>query len=594
MKTVSFLTLISIVIITILISLTIYYNQVFQQKYKQELEKLDFNQKVYDLAKQLANCLGFEYEHFYYLDYNKIEEFSKEYKEIEPRCAIAKDFDYNVEIIQFEKEIRNYPIVLSTGCGWAWVVNSGSGEMHSSISLVTADGKELRRHYTAPNKAGNPSRTAVDIEGNVWVGNRGYPSVVKIAFDKNKCKGPTSEDLNGNGIIDRNEMKEFSQDGCILFEVKLPCRGSNPVLVRAVCIDKDQGIYAGCFGDRKIFKISKEGKIEKEWSIPGTPYGCVVDEDGNVWISTASPLLIKLNPNTNEIKTFTVPFTYGIWRCKKEENCIGISSWNKHGILLFDTKEEKIKWHKAAGYNTRGVFIDNETNVYVVESYSNTISKLDKFGNVIKSNVKTCGTPTGVSMDSCGNLWVLCMDSQIFIYDQDLNLINFFSIPGLHYSYSDFTGYLSNAKVQVGKIEEKVLKIEEKKWGFSIGSLGTGVKSFGPKISLEAKVSIPVFIKYNETFIVEGLLTIKAYKGFLEEFYSFLDDLCSKDLNIEISKNFYFDYNVRVIKENNYYKVCSEDVCKKLICKYEIEEKEFNKGDNIIRIKIEGNKMKIS
>lgn len=596
MKTISsvFLNLILAVIIAISATLIIYFSQIYQSKYSEELEKIRFNQEVYDLAKQLASCLGYEYEETYYLDYNKIEEFSKEYKDIEPRCAIAKDFDYNVKIIQLEKEIRNYPIQIETGgCGWSWVVNSGSGVMHSSVSLVNSDGTELRRHYTDPNMIGNPSRTAVDKYGNIWVGNRGSNLLVKIAFDKNKCNGQTSEDVNGDGKVDANEMVSFDSDGCILQKIVLPCK--TYVYIRAVCIDNDQlSVYAGCFDDRKFFKISEDGQIVKSWDLPARPYGCVVDNDGNVWIASLHDnTLVKLNPQTNEIKTFSFSSPYGIWRCYNKD-CIVFSSGGS--VVLFNTTSTNVILSRSVGNFLRGVFVDTENNIYAADSGGNKVYKLDTFGNLLKFS-KTCNTPTGISMDACGNLWVQCMDGGIYIFDRDLNLINFFIIPGIHYTYSDFTGFLSEARVQAPiKIEPKILKIESKEFSFGLLEKGVGgVDVYGPKINLKTQVSIPILIKYNETFIVDGLLIINAYKGFLEEFYSYLDDLCSKDLkNFESTKQFYFDYDVKIEKENDYYKVCSEDVCKKLICNYEIENKEFKKGENIISFKILEDKLLIS
>ena len=597
MKTISsvFLNLILAVIIAISATLIIYFSQIYQSKYSEELEKIRFNQEVYDLAKQLASCLGYEYEKIYYLDYNKIEEFSKKYKDIEPRCAIAKNFDYNVKIIQFEKEIRNYPIQIGGGCGWSWVVNSGSGIMYSSVSLVTSDGSELRRHYTDPKMIGNPSRTAVDKYGNVWVGNRGSNLLVKIAFDKNKCNGPTGEDVNGDGEVDANEMVSFDSDGCILQKVALPCK--TYVYIRAVCIDRDQlSVYAGCYNDRKFFKISEDGQIIKSWNLPARPYGCVVDKDGNVWITAIEDgLLVKLNPQNDEIKTFRFLSPYGIWRCY-DESCIAFSTWTEGSVIFFDTKSEKVIWKRNVCGAIRGVFIDEENNVYAVDSAGNKVVKYDKNGNLVKYE-KTCGIPTGISMDACGNLWVQCMDGKIYIFDKDLNLLNFFAIAGMHYTYSDFTGFLSEARVQAPiKIEPKILKIESKEFSFGLLEKGIGgVNVYGPKISLKTQVSIPILIKYNETFIVEGLMIINAYKGFLEEFYSYLDDLCSKDLkNFESTKQFYFDYDVKIEKENDYYKVCSENVCKKLICNYEIENKEFKRGENIISFKILEDKLLIS
>ena len=82
---------------------------------------------------------------------------------------------------------------------------------------------------------------------------------------------------------------------------------------------------------------------------------------------------------------------------------------------------------------------------------------------------------------------------------------------------------------------------------------------------------------------------MNAKTGFLERFYSFIDDLCNKDFDsFEIVKKFYFDYDVKVFKD----KICSENVCKKLECKYEVQEKEFKKGENVVKIKIGNNELK--
>ncbi len=572
-----FLSIIAIVITFISISLIIFYSEYFRGKTFEQIEKLNFQNDVYEIAKKLVNCMGFEEQKIFYVNESVLNEFESKYKNLEPRCAISNYFDYNVKVIQFEKEIKNYPILFEQlGCGWAWIVNSGSGEMQSSISLVLASGIELRRHYTHHLKTGNPSRTAIDSEGNVWVGNRGDTYLVKIAFDKNKCKGKTSEDLNKNGKIDRNEIVDFNEDGCILLKVDLGCNN-----VRAVCIDKEDNVYAGCWDGKKLFKISKDGNIVNVWNLPGTPYGCVFGNDGNIYISTLSNMLIRLNPNTSEIKTFSVPFIYGIWRCYNAD-CIVFSTWTDNRVALFNTTTEKIQWIRYAGSGNRGVFVDSENNVYVVGSNSNTISKFDINGNHIKT-VSTCRTPTGVSMDACGNLWVVCMDGFIYIFDKDLNLLNSFFIEGAHYQYSDFTGFLAKAQVPIKvEIEQKHLKINQREWNF-------GINDFGPKIDYEFQFSYPVIIKYNDTFFTQGVLIVNAKTGFLEKFYSFIDDLCNKNFDsFEVAKKFYFDYDVKVFKD----KICSENVCKKLECKYDVQEKEFKKGENVVKIKIGNNELK--
>ncbi|MCI5227106.1 MAG: hypothetical protein D3918_10740, partial [Candidatus Electrothrix sp. AX2] len=54
-----------------------------------------------------------------------------------------------------------------------WVANSSQGTV-SKINTVT--GEELGRYHTGPSSGTNPSRTTVDSQGNLWVGNRNAAS----------------------------------------------------------------------------------------------------------------------------------------------------------------------------------------------------------------------------------------------------------------------------------------------------------------------------------------------------------------------------------------------------------------------------------
>ena len=565
-----FTILISIAITIVTVSTFLYYNEKIKTKYLESFEKENFRKELHLIGEKIISCLG--EKNVIYAE--KLEKING-YKEILD-CSIPEDFDYNVTIIQLQKNITSSPQRFGS-CGWAWIVNSGSGDIQSSISLVIADGRELRRHYTHHKEAGNPSRTAVDYEGNVWVGNRGDTYLVKIYFDKNKCSGKTGEDANNNGRVDEYEMVDFNEDGCIAFKVDIGCNN-----VRAVCIDVDKkSVYAGCWDGRKIFKISENGKIERYWNLPASPYGCVVDDNGIVWISTLSSRLIKLNPKTNEIKTIYVPFTYGIWKCKNKD-CIAFTTWGKGTVVLFNTTAEKIIWEKDVGGGARGVFIDEETNVYAVSSNANRIVKYNEKGT-LEASAQTCGIPTGVSQDVCGNLWVVCMDGGIKIFDKNLTELNSFNIPTYHYQYTDFTGFQAGTEVQVGVSKVIEVVVNERKWEF-------GVNERGPKIDLEETISLPIAIKYNETFIADGMLLISGYKGYLENFYSFLKKLCNSN-ETEISKLFEFKYETLIKKEGNKFKLCSEGNCKELSCKYEIEEATFKKGKYIVMARVKDNKI---
>ena len=570
MKIISFFnTLISIIITIISVSILLFYNEYIKGKFLESVERENFRKSIHEIAEKIVDCLG-EKNYVYYENLEKI----KNYNEMLD-CAIPEDFNYFVTIIQLPKSVNSSSQMFSSSCSWAWIVNSYEG---NSISLVTGDGKEIRRHYTSPTY-GDPSRTAVDYEGDVWVGNRGNSFLVKISFDTKKCRGEYGRDRNNDGKVSKDEMPNFP-DGCVEHKVDLGCNN-----VRAVCIDKDRkSVYAGCWYGKKLFKISEDGKLLSSWNLPANPYGCVVDEEGNVWISTLSSALIKLNVKENKIETFIVPSTYGIWKCKND--CIAFTTFAKGTVVLFNTTEKRIIWEREVGSGSRGVFVDEKNNVYAVSTSANKIVKYDFFGNKIKET-RTCNLPMGVSKDVCGYIWVACLDGEINIFDENLNLINSFYIPGSHYQYSDFTGFQANTEVIVEiPVEVKNVSIEEKEWKF-------GILEKGPKIDYEETISFPIAIKYNESFITEGILKINAFKGFLESFYNFLKNACNNK-DFDASKKFKIIYSIEIKKYFDKYKICSENSCKILSCKSEIEETKIDKGEYIINLKNENGKIKIS
>jgi streptogramin lyase len=602
-----FVKTISIVIASLIFVFIVYYFSGYQKSVAEEKASSEFKNEVLNLAQKLISseeCLSYKNEKGA-IDVNKLEDFASKYKGIEPECAKEMNFDYTITVVQQPKKIAVLPGIKGTSGTLAWIPNSGPG---NSVSLVSSDGREIRRHWTVPaGIEGDPSRTAVDSKGNAWVGNRETNTLVKIAFDKKDCIDKngdgiieTSEDKNGDGVVDESEMLSFDEDECIVANVRL---GSNSGdrKIRAVCIDKNDNVYAGHWSDKKLFKISPDGKILKEWKLPGSPYGCVADEEGNVWISAPyENSIIKLNSKDDSISTFKAEkMTYGIWRGK---DSIVFTTWTSGSIIKISKDMKKI-WEYyderlTGNAGARGVFVDEDENVYAVGSGKDQVVKVDKDGKFIKS-MPTCHIPTGISMDSEGNIWVICYgDGGVRIYDKDLNVVSEFTIRGAHYGYSDFTGFQTGAQLGISEVKpSKEIEVEEKVWSFSVGSEKTfGTQSFSPEKAKKAeiKIAIPVTIRYNETFATEGIMYVYAVEGDLEEFYGTIDYLCMSAKNfpekeIKFSKSFHFSYPVR--KENN--KICMLNSCKIIECNVPIKMKEFTDGDYQINFIYDATKKEI-
>ncbi|MBU5688818.1 MAG: hypothetical protein KQA41_01145 [Candidatus Aenigmarchaeota archaeon] len=366
----------------------------------------------------------------------------------------------NYYLSQYYSENWNLTVILILrNINPMWFPNSES----STISKVSSsDGFEMARYYTVPdnlfpNIKGNPSRIGVDSKGNAWIGNREYPSIVKIGLKENgQCVDKnrngiidTSFDKNRNGIIDQDEILPFNQDECILKNIEFR-NVQGKYFVRAVCIDKNDNVYAGLFDAKKMFYIDgKTGEIIKEKEMPSTLYGCFVDKNNKVWFSTLSPALILYDPSTDNVFNFDLGSctNYGISPCRKSD-CMLVNCHEEYKIIKISTSKEDfgkiIQTINVEFDGGKGIITDEEDNIYTVFSKSNKIAKYDSNGNFIKS-ADTCNTVHGVGIDSEKKVWVACSDSYVVSYDENLNFLSSHSFGDIHYVYNFFTDY--NVKI---------------------------------------------------------------------------------------------------------------------------------------------------
>ncbi len=119
---------------------------------------------------------------------------------------------------------------------------------------------------------------------------------------------------------------------------------------------------------------------------------------------------------------------------------------------------------------------------------------------------------------------------------------------------------------QVGEIINVTIPVET--WGFGVGF---GTSSFSPKKAKyrEIQLSLPVTIKYNETFSAEGIIYIHTVQGELEELYSLIEDLCEKakinpNTEISLSREMHFSLPVSYFNGN----LCMLNACKRFECPY--------------------------
>lgn len=182
--------------------------------------------------------------------------------------------------------------------GFLWVAVSSKGTV---VKIDTETGRVLGEYWTSPSgQPKDPSRTTVDLNGNVWVANRAGHSVTHIGLVENgQCV-----DRNGNGVIDTstalNDIRPWTnaegadtnggvstaEDECILHYTLVHSPGT-----RHLSVNADNDVWVSGTGTREFDLVDGEtGLIKRsEPSVGYGGYGGLMDANGVIW--SARPLL---------------------------------------------------------------------------------------------------------------------------------------------------------------------------------------------------------------------------------------------------------------------------------------------------------------
>ncbi|MCX9084614.1 MAG: hypothetical protein OIN87_07455 [Candidatus Methanoperedens sp.] len=363
-----------------------------------------------------------------------------------------------------------------------WVPNTNLG----TISKVdTRNGNETGRYRvnSNPTHGGNPSRTTVDLKGDVWVGTRQAGTVVKIGnyeagncFDRNGDKIiTTSRDINNDGNITGAELLDWGKDECVLYEVVLingkegtftpgTYTGSydtdySGVAPRGLAIDANNNLWAGTYSTKKYFYINGEtGKINKTLNLSlwdHWAYGAVIDKNGILWSAKLRDHILRINTsNLTDIQKISLDNTYGF--CLDYSGHLFSAGFKNSGNsrlakLDINGTNPVLAWNIPAR-TYRGAVSTLDNNIWVAgidkngSGTYNSVSRYDNNGNLI-ATISDFNQPSGVSVDEKGKVWVTDIGgNNIYRIDNATNKVDLTKNileSGGHYTYSDMTGFIA-------------------------------------------------------------------------------------------------------------------------------------------------------
>lgn len=356
-----------------------------------------------------------------------------------------------------------------------WVANSPQGTV-SKIDTMT--GTEAGRYATGPATQAEPSRTSVNLYGDVAVTNRGSQlggagGVTKIAARIEDCV-----DQNGNGMIETStgpgNVLAWGTDECVLWNVPIPSdsyeHGPRPTAWEGTvanngCASPNPRLWMGWYdyaANQGVFHRMNgaTGTIEDTVNIAWNglnygPYGGAVNKDGDLWvIGWQLGPLVRIDGETLEVERVEMPappadqqWAYGMSLDQYGNPWIASAG----AAALYDITSGQWQFISTGNQSMRGVMVDTEDRAwYAVDADSNLfggcgLGLVDvQTRSVIAPAIQLpgCITPVGISIDVEGYVWVIDQGSnQAFKVDPDSFQIEL-TVPGLQapYTYSDMTG----------------------------------------------------------------------------------------------------------------------------------------------------------
>ncbi len=363
----------------------------------------------------------------------------------------------------------------SQGCGdtggmneevfsYIWIANSGQNTV-SKINTKT--GVEEGRYNV---EGGSPSRTSVNLQGDVAVSSRDPGGVTKIAARSENCI-----DNNQNGVIDTstgpNDVKPLGEDECVLWRKPIPSpgytygpratawEGTEPD--PNTCIAPEPRLwFAWMDSGNTAHFVRVDGatgttldEVTYPWGAGYSPYGGAVTADGS-FVATGlnTQPSVHIDAQTTAITDLGIPngCKYGmtldvhgnIW----VGGCIGghvyhydfnSAQWSDLGV--------------AGGSRVNGIMADRDGNVWGAGSDTCRLVHVDvESKTYVNTNIPLpgCGQPWGVSIDVDGYVWVVDKANTAFKVDPETYQV-VTQVSGLvsPYTYSDMTGAGLNLQI---------------------------------------------------------------------------------------------------------------------------------------------------
>jgi hypothetical protein len=316
---------------------------------------------------------------------------------------------------------------------YAWIANSPQGTVSK---IHTASATEEARFEVGDN----PSRTAVDGNGDAWIAMRGHEG------DTDKERGESDEAWENVVKIDGHCLSLIQPPvptrECIVLDI--PEVGN---LLRGVASDARNDIWVGAHASQEVIQLDGETGLElrRVKLDKSHPYGIAIDEWGYLWVASilGDEKIVRVDTVTGEAKALElavqgVSAPYGIAADGDGRMWFG-SNLKKVFSFDIETLTPRDVWD--VGVSTRGVAVDDEGYLWAADSGLDQALQIDKDTGEVLAAVMVPSEPVGVAIDHDGFIWTVSELGETAVKIDPFGAI-VATVGGLKgpYTYSDMTG----------------------------------------------------------------------------------------------------------------------------------------------------------
>lgn len=302
-------------------------------------------------------------------------------------------------------ETDDYPyFIKSNDHGVLWVANA----QDNTISCIDRINDTLIGTFPVGS---SPSRTAVDLEGNCWVGCRGNDQVIFVRKDGytktlngfNSARGVALDKQgnvwvanSGNNTIQKINILDTTVSE--MLELSIPGKFYYGALV-----DNNNFLWildnTGCTMIKYDTEKFPDANAYKAITMPGAIYGFTIDTKNTVWVSgSATAFLYKIDAVNDTItKMYNIPdkyfggFVSGV--ASDVDGNIWVSNYQSGHVLRFNIKKEKFDNFDINGLNPHGLGADDMGFIYTINNGSDNISKVYTLSGDVVAQYKVGNGP---------------------------------------------------------------------------------------------------------------------------------------------------------------------------------------------------------